>query len=469
MKFNELNLNEDILKALEKLEYNEVLPVQQQVIPHLLEYKDVLVQSKTGSGKTASYAIPEIEKIDWMLHSPQVLVLTPTRELAKQVASEFKTIGAYKRINALAIFGQQPIKGQIMALKQKVHVVSGTIGRILDHIERGTIDLSQVHTCIIDEADECFKLGFLEDLQKILNVLPYGNRALFSATLSEEVKQIASEYMHQPIEIKLKESKEYNTNISLNMVKVNKENRLETLFHLINMHKPTQAIVFCNFKETVDRVFDEFYERGYSCCMIHGGLTQDERLENMHDFKKGMFRFLIASDVVARGIDIAQISHVYNFECPTTGETMIHRIGRSGRVERKGDSYTFILDTQMKYIERIEEELDCKFIEVDDILETEMDECLKTSKTIELKDEKINKEITKLYIKAGKNKKLRAKDLVGAILSNKQIEMKDIGVIEVLEYQSYVEILNGKGDIVLKHLNQTTIKNKKVIVELAKS
>ena len=169
MKFNELNLSEEILKALEQLSYTSVLDVQKQVIPHLLEYKDVLVQSKTGSGKTAAYAIPEIEKIDWMINTPQVLVITPTRELAKQVAHEFKTIGAYKRINSLAIFGQQPIKGQITSLKQKVHVVSGTIGRILDHIERGTIDLSKVHTCIIDEADECFNLGFRDDLEKILN------------------------------------------------------------------------------------------------------------------------------------------------------------------------------------------------------------------------------------------------------------------------------------------------------------
>lgn len=468
MKFKDLNLNEDILKALEKLEYDEVLPVQQQVIPHMLEYKDVLVQSKTGSGKTASYAIPEIEKIDWDIKTPQVLVLTPTRELAKQVASEFKTIGAYKRINALAIFGQQPIKGQIMALKQRVHVVVGTIGRILDHIERGTIDLSRVQTCIIDEADECFKLGFLEDLEKILNHLPYGNVALFSATLSEEVKRIASTYLHDPIEIKIKESKEYNTNISLNLVHVNKENRMDTLFHLINEHKPTQAIIFCNFKESVDNVFDEFYERGYSCCMIHGGLTQDERLENMRDFKKGMFRFLIASDVAARGIDIAQITHVYNYECPTTGETMIHRIGRSGRVERKGDSYTFILDTQMKYIERIEDELDCTFTVVDEIKEVSMDDILKTSNKIELKDEKINKDIMKLYIKAGKNKKLRAGDIVGAILSNEQVEMKDIGVIEVLEYQSYVEILNGKGNLVLNHLNKRKIKNKDILVEKAR-
>ena len=469
MKFNELNLSEDILKALEQLSYSNVLEVQEKVIPHLLEYKDVFVQSKTGSGKTAAYAIPEIEKIDWYLNTPQVLVITPTRELAKQVAHDFKTIGAYKRINSLAILGQQPIKGQITALKQKVHVVSGTIGGLLDHIERQTIDLSRVHTCIIDEADECFNLGFIDDLKKILDCLPYCNKALFSATLSEEVKEIASTYLNNPIEIKIKESKEYNTNISLNLVRVTKENRIDTLLNLINMHKPTQAIVFCNFKESVENVFDEFLDKGYSCCMIHGGLDQDERNENMRDFKKGMFRILVASDVVSRGIDIAQISHVYNFECPTTSETMIHRIGRSGRVDRKGESYTFVLDTHFKYIERIEEDLDAKFIEIDEVVETKMDSILKTSQVIELKDEKITKNIFKIFIKAGKNKKIRRGDILGAILSNESFEMKDIGIIEVLEYQSYVEILNGKGESVLQHLKNTTIKNKKFTIEKAKS
>ena len=469
MKFNELNLSEEILRALEQYSYEEVLDVQKQVIPHLLEYKDVLVQSKTGSGKTAAYAIPEIEKIDWMLNTPQVLVITPTRELAKQVANEFKTIGAYKRINSLAIFGQQPIKGQITSLKQKVHVVSGTIGRILDHIERQTIDLSKVHTCIIDEADECFNLGFREDLERILDQLPYCNKALFSATLSDEVKEISSRYLKNPVEVKIKEAKEYNTNISLNLVRVTKENRIETLLNLINLHKPTQAIVFCNFKESVEKVFDEFLDRGYSCCMIHGGLTQDERLENMRDFKKGMFRILVASDVVARGIDIAQISHVYNYECPTTSETMVHRIGRSGRVDRKGDSYTFVLDTHFKFIERIEEDLDTKFTEVETVEEMPMDSILKTSQEIELKDEKITKGIFKIFIKAGKNKKIRRGDILGAILSNEKFEMQDIGIIEVLEYQSYVEILNGKGHDVLKHLKNTTIKNKKFTIEKAKS
>lgn len=465
MKFDEMKLSKELLKALDKLDYEEVLPIQEKVIPELIKGKDCIVQSKTGTGKTASYAIPSIEKIDWMINTPQILVITPTRELAKQVEHEFKTIGSYARINAISLIGQQPIKRQILSLKQKVHVVSGTIGRILDHIERNTLDLSTIHTCIIDEADECFNLGFIDDLIQIFKALPPCQKAVFSATYNDEIKQVISNYLQDPIFIRLKETTEYNTHISLNYVKVTKENKMETLFNLIHKHIPEQAIIFCNFRENVDQVFDEFYEKGYSCCMIHGGLSQSERLENMQDFKKGMFRFLIASDVASRGIDIEKVTHVYNYDPPTTTQDLIHRIGRSGRVKKKGESYTLVLDTQMKYIKRIEEDLETSFCEVS-VQPAEMPKILTQANKIELKDEVIHSEKMKLYIKAGKNKKIRAKDIVGAILQDKRIQAEDIGIIEVLEVQSYVEILNNKGNMVLESLKR--IKNKEVSVEIAK-
>lgn len=262
MKFEEMNLSQELLKAIDQLEYKTVLPVQEKVIPILLERKDVVVQSKTGSGKTASYAIPEIEKIDWNLSTPQVLVITPTRELAKQVKNEFKMIGSYKKIQAIPLIGQQPIKGQIMLLKSKVHVVCGTIGRILDHIERGTLDVSLIHTCIIDEADECFKLGFLEDLTEIMKHLPQCTKALFSATYPSEIQEVIHTYLQDPISIKIKDTKEYNTDITLHAISVTKENKMDILFSLINQDLPKQAIIFCNFRENVDEVFDAFMKKG---------------------------------------------------------------------------------------------------------------------------------------------------------------------------------------------------------------
>ena len=468
MQFEQFGLNQELLKAIQALKYENVLPVQEKVIPQLLNRKDVLVQSKTGSGKTASYAIPEIEKINWLINSPQVLVLTPTRELAKQVQNDFRTLGSYKRINAVALLGKQPIKSQINELKQKVHVVSGTIGRVLDHIERGTLDLSEIKTCIIDEADECLNLGFKEDLDKILNYLPDCTRAMFSATMPQSILELAKSYLKDPVIIKIKENQQYNENITPYYIRVEKENKLDVLFNLIHHHLPKRAIIFCNFRETVENVFDAFLDGGYSCCMIHGGLTQDERLENMRDFKKGMFRFLIASDVAARGIDIANISHIYNYDCPTTAEGFIHRIGRSGRVDNKGEAYTLVLPTQMKYLDLIQDEMDCRFIEVKDVEPKEMDPILSTSEPIVLKEEVLESQKVKLYLKAGKNKKLRAGDIVGAFTQIEGVEPTDIGIIEILDYQSYVEILNNKGDLVLKGMKGHKIKNKDILVEKAK-
>lgn len=469
MKFNELGLSDELIRAIEKLNYTEVLPVQEKVIPYLLKNKDILVQSKTGSGKTASYAIPEIEKIDWLKNHPQVLVITPTRELAKQVAKDFETLGAYKRINTVCLLGQQPIKRQMSELKQKVHVVCGTIGRILDHIERGTLLLDEIHTCIIDEADECLNLGFKEDLERILSYLPTCTMAMFSATIPNEIKETASQYLYEPKMIKIEQTSGYNSNVKAYLTEVTKENRIDVLFNIINQQLPQQAIVFANFRESVETVFDEFYDRGLSCCMIHGGLEQDERLENMRDFKKGMFRFLIASDVAARGIDISQITHVYNYECPTTGEDFIHRIGRSGRVNNEGCAVTLMLPTQYKYIERIQEETGVSFevLEVDETPQ-ELDPILKTSNKVTLKEEVIENEKMKLYIKAGKSKKLRAKDIVGAIMQIPNIAFEDIGVIEVLDNVSYVDILNNKGNYVLQELKKRPIKNKNIPIEKAR-
>ena len=297
MKFNECHLSAELLQAIEKLGYDELLPVQEAVIPQLLEDRNVIVQSKTGSGKTACYAIPEIEKLDWLENDPQVLVLVPTRELARQVQNDFKTIGNYKRINACLLIGQQTIKTQIAQLKGKVHVVVGTVGRVLDHIERGTLKLDKVHTCILDEADEMLNLGFIDDMKKILSWLPKGNISLFSATINEKVQEIADEYIPDAKVVKLDQVK-VNENISNSVYYVNKENKDEALLHLLYKELPQQAIIFCNFRESVEHVFDLLDEHGFNCLMIHGGLDQNERNENMRDFKKGEFRIMVASDVV---------------------------------------------------------------------------------------------------------------------------------------------------------------------------
>lgn len=468
MKFNECHLSAELLQAIEKLGYDELLPVQEAVIPQLLEDRNVIVQSKTGSGKTACYAIPEIEKLDWLENNPQVLVLVPTRELARQVQNDFKTIGNYKRINACLLIGQQTIKTQIAQLKGKVHVVVGTVGRVLDHIERGTLKLDKVHTCILDEADEMLNLGFIDDMKKILSWLPKGNISLFSATINEKVQEIADEYIPDAKVVKLDQVK-VNENISNSVYYVNKENKDEALLHLLYKELPQQAIIFCNFRESVEHVFDLLDEHGFNCLMIHGGLDQNERNENMRDFKKGEFRIMVASDVVARGIDISKLSHVINYEIPTTAQDYVHRTGRSGRVDMKGKAINLAYENN-KYINLIQEAMETEFVveDVEDLWKYEFNPILKESERKVLKEEAIQAECTKIYIKAGKDKKIRAADIVGAICDIDGVDFQDIGVIEILDYVSYVEILNNKGKLVLKGLKNKRIKNKKVIIEKAR-
>ena len=468
MLFKMMNLSEDLLKSISLLGYEEALPVQEKVIPVLMEGRDVLVQSKTGSGKTASYAIPEIEKIDWLENDPQVLVLTPTRELARQVQVDFKSLGAYKRINAITLFGKQPFKSQILDLKQKVHVVVGTAGRVLDHLERGTLKLDRVHTCILDEADEMLNLGFIDEVRKILSYLPLDcTMAMFSATIDSSIKEVAQQYLRDPQVIKVGEVKKYNTNVDLYYVKALKEHKDRQLLDIIYKELPQQAIIFCNFRESVERVFDLLCDERISCLMIHGGLMQEERLANMRDFKKGKYRILVATDVAGRGIDVANVSHVINYEFPTTAEDFIHRIGRCGRVDKKGRAISLVLETQMKYLDLVQEELETelKCMDEGEFEGVAYDPLLSKSEEIRQKEEVIDEDKFKLYFKGGRNKKLRAKDLVGAIMDVEGVEFKDIGIIEVLETTSYVEVLNGKGEIVLRGLQGKSIKNKKIAVE----
>ena len=471
MQFKELQLSEELLKAIEHLNYAEALPVQEKVIPLLLNNQDVLVQSKTGSGKTASYALPEIEKIDWLCNEPQVLVLTPTRELAKQVQVDFKTLGAYKRINAVTLFGKQPFKPQINDLKQKVHVVIGTVGRILDHLERGTLTLNQVHTCILDEADEMLNLGFIEDMKKIMSYLPKPcTMAMFSATLPEPMKVIAAEYSHNPVEIHIKDQKDFNTNVTHTYFKVTPSTKNETLLKICYRELPEQAIIFCNLRDTVEKLFNYLCHSQFSCLMIHGGMQQKERLANMQDFKEKKYRFMVATDVAARGIDVSHVTHVFNFDFPTISEDFVHRIGRSGRVERKGKAISLIIPSQEKYLRLVENDLDTIFEEepIEIVQDYKMNKILATSKPIELKEARFEKEKMRLFLKAGRDKKIRPGDIVGAITAIEGINFDDVGIIEINDHQSYVEILNNKGNKVLKQLKNLTIKNKIVQVEKAK-
>lgn len=476
MHFKELKLDEKILRAIEQLGYTEPTEVQQKVIPVVLEKQDVLVKSKTGSGKTASFATPLCELVDWEENKPQALVLTPTRELAVQVQEDITNIGRYKRIKGLALYGKSPFARQKLALKQKTHIIVGTPGRVLDHIEKGTLDVSKMEYLVIDEADEMLNMGFLEQVESIIKLLPKTRTTmLFSATLSDQIKKLSSKYMKQAVSIEIDASKENAPDIEHVKYVVVEELKLSLLEKLTIVENPDSCIIFCRTKERVEQLVDVLDEKGYTADKIHGGMMQEDRFEVMDDFRKGEFRYLIATDVAARGIDIDDITHVIHYDVPLEQESYVHRTGRTGRAGRSGKSIMLATPFEDKFVIEIE-----SFIgfEIPTASEPTKEEIVKGRAAFDMKmqeqpevkkskGEQLNANITKLYFNGGKKKKIRAVDFVGTIAKIEGVTADDIGIITIQDTVSYVEILNGKGPLVLKKMRNTTVKGKLLKVHIA--
>ncbi len=477
MKFEEYNLDDTICQALQTLGYKEALPVQDAVIPHILENKDVIVKSRTGSGKTASFAIPIIQNLHWNEKACQALVLSPTRELALQIKEEFDNIGAYKRIKTISVFGKQPFRFQVQDLKQRTHVVVGTPGRVLDHLQQGTFDVHNIRYVIIDEADEMLNMGFIETIQSIFSYLPStASVCMFSATLPEEIQSLANMFLKQPVLVEMKEHAAINTNITHYAYPVKEHEKMNLLLKVLCKECPESCIIFAKTQEHVRNVCDYLYDQGISVDKLHGGMLQEDRLENMKDFRLGKIRILVATDVAARGIDVDNVTHIINYDMPNKSEVYIHRIGRSARLDKTGVAITFVSEFDSQRLLDLEDYLQAS-LSIHNISELDA-VCIDSAALSKLgvpevqKEEKgkeVRKDIMKLYIKGGKNKKIRAGDIVGAICEIDGVTGDDIGVIQVQDHQSYVDILNGKGELVLEELNKKTIKKKKVKVEKAKA
>lgn len=476
-KFNDYRISDEILKALDALGYKEPSDVQQRVIPELLQGKDVIVKSQTGSGKTAAFGIPLCENINWDEQKPQALVLTPTRELAIQVKEEIMSIGRFKRVRPVAVFGKQPFSDQARELKQRTHIVVGTPGRVMDHIDRESLDTSNIKYLIIDEADEMLNMGFIDQVRDILRGLNKNRQSiLLSATISEEILNLCNEYMNNPISIEIKAQKLITDNISHELYKVNEQYKMEELNKLLITESPKTAVVFCKTKENVDKVFEALVRKKYSIGKIHGGMLQKERMDQMERFKKGNFRILIATDVAARGIDVEGITHVINYDLPVEKEAYVHRIGRTGRAGAKGKALSLVNQYEDRLLNTIQEYIgfevplkDLPSLEQVKAKEVEAIKILKSNPTVKKQKTKaVSKDITKIYLNGGKKKKIRPGDIVGAISRIEGITAEDIGIIDVQDTVSYVDILNGKGNKVLEGLKNSTIKGKKLKVERAR-
>ena len=475
-RFEEFNLDKNIIKSLKNMKYEIPSKVQSKVIPELLNNKDIIVKSKTGSGKTASFAIPLCEKVDINNNSVQGLIIAPTRELALQIKEEVQNIGRIKKVRCSAIFGKQPLKEQVAELKQRVHIVVATPGRIIDHIGRGTIDLSNIKFFIIDEADKMLNKGFVDDMEFIMTKLPQNAcKGMFSATIDDNINLVCEKYMKNIVRIEIKdEDKHIKKQISEFFIESEEENKYDLLKSIIYKECPHSVIVFANTRDKVDEIYKSMKKDKFTVGVIHGDMSQDKRLFIIKDFKENKFNILVSSDITSRGIHVDDVSLVINYEVPRDKENYVHRIGRTGRVDKLGKAITIVSNKEEKYLREIEEYTKNQIEEINEIDEREVSEGKNKFKILQenlLKNRKSNtnkkenQEVTKIYLNVGKKKKIRVIDIVGAFSNIEGINNEDIGVIEVKDTCSYVDILNYKGERFLKNNKEIIIKKKQVKVK----
>lgn len=354
-KFEDLGLSQATLKSVLKMGFEEATPIQAQTIPMSLKNIDLIGQAQTGTGKTAAFGIPLVEKIDTTKDFIQGIVVAPTRELAIQVSEELYKIGSGKRVKVLPIYGGQDISRQIRSLKNNPHIIVGTPGRIIDHINRKTLKLGSVHTAILDEADEMLNMGFIEDIEAILSEVPTDRQTvLFSATMPAPIQRMAEKFMKEPQIIRVQAKEMTVPLIEQYYIEVQEKNKFDVLTRLLDIQSPELAIVFGRTKRRVDELSEALIQRGYMAEGIHGDLSQAKRMSVLRKFKNGSVDILVATDVAARGLDISGVSHVYNFDIPQDPESYVHRIGRTGRAGKEGMAIMFMTPREKSYLSVVE-------------------------------------------------------------------------------------------------------------------
>lgn len=477
-RFEEYPIGEEIVTALNHLRYVQPTEVQQEVVPAVLDGQDIIVEAQTGSGKTASYGIPLIERVVWEENKPQALILVPTRELALQVKEELTNIGRLKRIKSTAVFGKASFETQKSELRQKSHLVVGTPGRVLDHLQKGTLKVGKIRYLVLDEADEMLNMGFIDQVEAIIDFLAAERQTLlFSATIGSEVERLAGFHMKpDPVLVRMASSKSTKPAIQQSFVRVEEARKKEQLLDLIVTENPDSCLVFCNTQEMVNQLNSFLDKAGLPVDKIHGGMVQEDRFAVMDDFRKGRLRYLVATDVAARGIDIEQVTHVINFDVPVEKESFVHRTGRTGRAGRTGKALTLVTDKESRGWQEIREfalqevtEIALPNIRSVERHRTAFQKKLQERPVIKkARNQSLNKDITKVYFNGGKKKKLRAVDFVGTIVNIPGVEAEDIGIITIQENVTYVDILNGKGPLVIEAMKERTVKGKQLKVHKAR-
>jgi len=371
--FNQLALNKPIMKALDEVGYETPSPIQAQTIPLILEGKDVLGQAQTGTGKTAAFALPLLSGLDLKQKDPQVMVLVPTRELAIQVAEAFQKYAKHmKGFHVLPVYGGQDYRGQIHALKRGVHVVVGTPGRVMDHMRRGTLKLQTLTALVLDEADEMLRMGFIDDVEWILEQTPPGRQiALFSATLPQQVRRIATRHLSEPAQITIKVKTTTAETIRQRFWPVSGVHKLDALTRILEAEHFDAMLVFVRTKTATLELSEKLEARGYDSAPLNGDIPQQQRERTVQQLKKGKLDILVATDVAARGLDVERISHVINYDIPYDTEAYVHRIGRTGRAGRHGDAILFVAPREKRMLSAIEKATRQK-IDIMDLPSTEL-------------------------------------------------------------------------------------------------
>lgn len=343
-RFEELDLSQAMLKAVERMGFDHPTPIQAKTIPAMMDGYDVIAKAPTGTGKTCAFGIPLLEGLKTDSKDIQAVVVCPTRELCIQIAEELRELAAFRPdVRIASIYGGQPIYKQLNALKKQPHIVVATPGRLLDHMGRGTVWLGNVYTAVLDEADEMLKMGFIKDVRRILNATPGDTQVvMFSATISREVMDVAWEYQHDAIEITVAAEGENRPMIAQFSLISSGDRRLQDLERIIDMFDFKRVMVFCNMKNTVRRLNERLRKQGRSVDCLHGDIPQSQRNHVMEGFRQGKFEILVATDVAARGIDVEDVEAVFNYDIPDENEYYLHRIGRTGRAKRKGAAFTFM-------------------------------------------------------------------------------------------------------------------------------
>src|SRR6476469_1742160 len=470
--FKELGLSGPLLEALEDVGYESPSPIQEQAIPPMLEGRDIIGQAQTGSGKTAAFGLPLLETIDPDVNEVQALVLTPTRELCIQVTQAIRGYGVKKGVGVVAVFGGAPIRTQQSQLRESGHVVVGTVGRVMDLMGRASLILHDCRFVVLDEADEMLDLGFLEDVERILSLTPSSRQtALFSATMPPAIRRLAERYLFDPVMVKVATKTLTVDTVEQFALEVKPREKTDQLVEVIEAERPEQALVFCRTKIRCEQLYRTLRDRGMNVKALHGDMTQGARDGVMISFKDGRLPLLVATDVAARGLDITGISHVINYDVPTSPDVYVHRIGRTGRVGRSGRAITFYEPKQRREIEAIEKHAGVKlapWVKDAHVAPTPVVPKPRRHSKPHLSPDG-DGPATKLILAAGRADGLEPSDIIHAITAATGLDGESVRNVRMLEHFSFVEVPESQAPRIVDSVDGTEVNGRPLRLEPART